>query len=190
MKKRKKPTNRRKHSPKRAKANVSPEKNGLAKAAAGLPGASEFPAISISARLPSPANATGRVTLARLFGTRGANWPREFRRMPFRPGPPQEIGLMGALVGFVSSPVLGAPRMVHGIAKGVRDAAREEQSPEKQVLALRMRLETGEITEAEFERQKARIEARAEPPAPKGPAVEKPPAKEAKRPKPKRRKED
>ena len=151
-----------------------------------LPDASQFAAASLSRRLPSPANFTGPITLARLFGTRGADWPREFRLTPFRPGRPREMGLVKALAWLVSSPVLGAPRMVHGIAKGVRDAAwQEERSLEEELLALRMRLETGEITEAEFEREKARIEAAGEEPVAKTP-----PAKRARSSKRKRRKED
>lgn len=152
------------------KETGAPEKAGLpadAKVSAAahcqsLPGASHVPAASLSGELPSPANFTGPITLARLFGTRGANWPREFRRNPFRPGRPREMGLVSALAWLVSSPVLGVPRMVHGIAKGLRNAAtRQERTPAEELLDLRMRLETGEIAEAEFEREKARIEAAA-----------------------------
>ena len=150
-----------------------------------LPEASQFPAVSISRRLPSPADYTGRTTLARLFGTRGANWPREFRLTPFRPGRPREMGLVSALAWLVSSPVLGVPRMVHEIAKGVRRAASREQSLAEKLLALRMRLETREITEGEFQHEKALIEA-----ARKEPVAKTPPPKRARWPKRKRRKED
>ena len=153
---------------------------------ARLPDTSQFPAVSLSRRLPSPANFTGPITLARLFGTRGADWPREFRRTPFRPGRPREMGLVTALAWLLSAPVLGVPRMVHGIAKRVRNAGSQRlQSPAEELLALRMRLETGEITEDEFQGEKARIEGPAKQPGSKVPVV-----KEAKPPKRKRRKED
>ncbi len=149
-----------------------------------LPGAGQFPAASISRRLPSPANVTGRITLARHFGTRGANWPAEFRDTPFRPGRPKEIGLISALAWFLSQPVLGGPRLVHRIAKGVRDAAsRQKRSAAEQLLAMRMKLETGDITQAEFRRLKAQIEAAGEEPAAKTakPAKKKSPAKRKRR---------
>lgn len=146
-----------------------------------LPDASQFPSASLSGRLPSPAMATGQITLARLFGTRGANWPAEFRRTPFRPGRPKEVGLVSALAWLLSQPVLGGPRLVHRIAKGVRDAAsKQKRSLAEELLALRMKLETGDITEAEFRRLKAQIDA----------AGKEPVEKKAKPPKKKRRKED
>ncbi|GAG08323.1 unnamed protein product, partial [marine sediment metagenome] len=121
-----------------------------------LPGASQFPAASVSRRLRSPANVTGRVTLARHFGTRGTDWPAEFRAIPFRPGRPKEMGLVSALAWLLSQPVLGGARFVHRIAKGVRDAAsRQKRSAAEQLLAMRMKLETGDITQAEFRRLKA-----------------------------------
>ncbi|MCK4375682.1 MAG: hypothetical protein KAX19_10145, partial [Candidatus Brocadiae bacterium] len=66
--------------------------------------------------------------------------------------------LVSALAWLLSSPVLGPARMVHGIARGVRDAALRGPSPAEELLALRMRLETGDITNAEFQRERARIE--------------------------------
>jgi len=149
-----------------------------------LPGASQFPGASLSRRLPSPANVTGPITLARLFGTRGANWPAEFRRLPFRPGRPKEIGLVGALVSILSSPVLGGPRFVRGIAKGVQDAASErKRSLAEELLALRMKLESGDITEAEFRRRKAQIDAAGKGPVEKKakPTKKKSPAKRKRR---------
>ncbi len=147
-----------------------------------LPDVSQFPAAStISAKLPSPANFSGPITLARHFGTRGTNWPREFRRTPFRPGRARKMGLLSALAWLLSSPVLWVPRMVYGIAKGFRNAVSQEQrNLVEELLALRMRLETGEITQAEFQRARARIE----------PAWEEPAEKMARLPKRKRPKED
>ena len=130
-----------------------------------LPSASQFPAASVSGRLRSPANVTGRITLARLFGTRGTDWPAEFRDVPFRPGRPKEMGLVSALAWLLSQPVLGGLRFVHRIAKGVRDAAsRQKRSVAEQLLAMRMKLETGDITQAEFHRLKTQIEAAGEQP--------------------------
>jgi len=130
-----------------------------------LPSASQFPAASVSRRLRSPANVTGRITLARHFGTRGTDWPAEFRDTPFRPGRPKEMGLVSALAWLLSQPVLGGARFVHRIAKGVRDAAsRQKRSVAEQLLAMRMKLETGDITQAEFRRLKAQIEAAGEQP--------------------------
>ncbi len=149
-----------------------------------LAGAGQFPAASVSRRLRSPANVTGRITLARHFGTRGADWPAEFRDTPFRPGRPKEMGLVSALAWLLSQPVLGGPRLVHRIAKGVRDAAsRQKRSVAEQLLAMRMKLETGDITQAEFRRLKAQIEAAGEEPAAKTakPAKKKSPAKRKRR---------
>jgi len=185
MKKKKRNTAEKGEGPrKKAKASVAPTENGPTGAAAGLPPgaglstarncrhlpeAGQVPAVSVSRGLPSPASFTGRVTLARLFGTEVADWPRGFKKTPFRPGRPREVGLVSALAWLVSSPVLGAPRLVHGIAQSVWDAAsREERDLAEELLALRMRLETGEITDAEFQRGKKRIEAAAEQLAAKG----------------------
>jgi len=130
-----------------------------------LPSAGQFPAASVSGCLRSPANVTGRITLARHFGTRGTNCPAEFRDIPFRPGRPKEMGLVSALAWLLSQPVLGGPRLVHRIAKGVRDAAsRQKRSVAEQLLAMRMKLETGDITQAEFHRLKTQIEAAGEQP--------------------------
>ena len=148
-----------------------PATAGASKSSNGRPVAqpSQFPAASISGDLPSPANATGPITLARLFGTRGANRSRQFTLTPFRPGPPREKGLLSTLAWLLSSPVLGVPRLVHGIAKGVRDAASErERSVEEEMRALAMKLETGQITETAFQREKALIEAAAKEPVAKG----------------------
>ena len=133
-----------------------------------LPDASQFPSVSLSGRLPSPANCTGPIALACLLGTRGANWPRESRLTPFRPGGPRETGFVSALAWALSSPALGPARMVHGIAKGVKDAASQAQrSLAEELVALRMRLETGEITKVEFKREKARIETGGKEPVAK-----------------------
>ena len=70
------------------------------------------------------------------------------------------MGLVTALAWLLSAPVLGVPRMVHGIAKRVRNAGSQRlRSPAEGLLALRMRLETGEITEAAFQSERARTEA-------------------------------
>lgn len=124
---------------KKAKAGVAPKRVKPAAVATGLsegaevsaasncrhlPGASQFPAATLSCSLSSPANFTGRVTLARLFATRGANWPADFKRTALRPGRPREMGLVSAVAWLLSSPVLSVLRMARGIATRIRNAVR------------------------------------------------------------------
>lgn len=124
-----------------------------------LPEVSQVPARSVSAETPSPAKHPGPVTLARRLATLSVQLPRKSAEEPLRPGPPSEIGVLAALAWLVSAPVLGVARLVYSVARVLHRAASHEPSPAEKLQALRMRLETGEITDTEFQRESARIGA-------------------------------
>jgi len=128
-----------------------------------LPGASQFPAGSVSRKSPSVARCFGRITLARLLGTGSVDWSRELQEEPFDPGPARETGMVQVLVWLACLPVLGGARLVHVIASTLWDAACRERSPVEELRALRMRLETGEITEADFKCERRHIGAARKP---------------------------
>jgi len=64
---------------------------------------------------------------------------------------------MGLFLDLLTLPVLGAPRMVHWLAKKVTEEAEGELLDEDRVRAQLLELQTsydlGEITEEEYERQ-------------------------------------
>jgi len=64
---------------------------------------------------------------------------------------------MGLFLDLLTLPVLGAPRMVHWLAKKVTEEAERELLDEDRVRAQLLELQTsydlGEITEGEYERQ-------------------------------------
>ena len=64
---------------------------------------------------------------------------------------------MGLFLDLLTLPVLGAPRMVHWLAKKVTEEAERELLDEDrvraQLLELQTRYDLGEITEEEYERQ-------------------------------------
>ncbi len=64
---------------------------------------------------------------------------------------------MGLFLDLLTLPVLGAPRMVHWMAKKVTEEAERELLDEDrvraQLLELQTRYDLGEITEEEYERQ-------------------------------------
>ena len=64
---------------------------------------------------------------------------------------------MGLFLDLLTLPVLGAPRMVHWLAKKVTEEAERELLDEDrvraQLLELQVRYDLGEITEEEYERQ-------------------------------------
>jgi uncharacterized membrane protein len=64
---------------------------------------------------------------------------------------------MGLFLDLLTSPVLGAPRMVHWLAKKVTEEAERELLDENrvraQLLELQTRYDLGEVTEEEYERQ-------------------------------------
>ena len=64
---------------------------------------------------------------------------------------------MGLFLDLLTSPVLGAPRMVHWLAKKVTEEAERELLDEDRVRAQLLELQTcydlGEVTEEEYERQ-------------------------------------
>ena len=64
---------------------------------------------------------------------------------------------MGFVFGLLTSPILGPVKSVHWLAKKVAEAAEGELLDEDRVrgelLELQMRLEMGEITEEEYDKQ-------------------------------------
>lgn len=64
---------------------------------------------------------------------------------------------MGLFLDLLTLPVLGAPRMVHWLAKKVTEEAERELLDENrvraQLLELQTRYDLGEVTEQEYERQ-------------------------------------
>jgi len=64
---------------------------------------------------------------------------------------------MGLFLDLLTLPVLGAPRMVHWLAKKVTEEAEgellDEDRVRAQLLELQTRYDLGEITEEEYERQ-------------------------------------
>ena len=64
---------------------------------------------------------------------------------------------MGLFLDLLTSPVLGAPRMVHWLAKKATEEAERELLDENrvraQLLELQTRYDLGEVSEEEYERQ-------------------------------------
>ena len=86
--------------------------------------------------------------------------------MPKRPirkmrRPQQQGGGGNLLVDVLTFPMLGAPRMVHWLAKKIlEEVEREELDEDKlqgQLLELQMRYELGEIDDQEYSEQEAAI---------------------------------
>jgi len=86
--------------------------------------------------------------------------------MPKRPirkmrRPEQHGGGSNLLVDVLTFPMLGAPRMVHWLAKKIlEEVEREELDEDKlqgQLLELQMRYELGEIDDQEYSEQEAAI---------------------------------
>jgi hypothetical protein len=75
----------------------------------------------------------------------------------------KNLSIGGILFGLLTAPVLGPIRGVHWLAEKIAEAAEDELLDEDKVrgelLELQIRLEMGEITEEEYEKQeKALVE--------------------------------
>ena len=137
----------------------------MPQAASAIPLVSkEIPLVSKPVPLVS---ATPNITLPRYWGIMpGKKWGASEISAARKWGikRPKDTGLLKALGETIVSPVMGTMKMVKGIASAFKEQAEEESEPkaalEQELLELKMRRETNEISEEDYGIEKTKLNKR------------------------------
>ena len=152
----------------------------MPQAASGIPSVSKSmpPAASavplVSKEIPlvskpiSLVSAKPNISIPRFWENKAGRKKWDMSRMPInrhrKVTRPTDIGLFKALGEIIVSPVMGAMKMVKGIASPFKTQAEEEREPkaalEQELLELKMHREMNEISEEDYKRQEMELKKR------------------------------